>query len=160
MKYLVFSVRLYVIIVTLIKGHKNKIWFSQKQKVTGRGRPWQLEGGKKMVTEKISPLKAQQRLWVYKYQFSRSSGNSRTQAKTAQDNRAANRSHCQSSKKSKSWERQNIQETWQETPSATVSKQKATKEWPGLPCMALAAMHHPATRVPFPDYNVDVTVQS
>lgn len=138
-------------IVTLIKGHKNKIWFSQKQKVTGRGRPWQLEGGKKMVTEKISPLKAQQRLWVYKCQFSRSSGNSRTQAKTAQDNRAANRSHCQSSKKSKSCRNGKIyRETWQETPSATVSKQKATKEWPGLPCMALAAVHHPATRVPFP----------
>lgn len=123
-------------IATLIKGHKNKIWFSQKQKVTGRGRPWQPEGGKKMVTEKISPLKAQQRLWVYKCQFSRSSGNSRTQAKTAQDNRGANRSHCQSSKKSKSCRDGKIyRETWQETPSATVSKTKGNQR------MAWAALY-------------------
>lgn len=30
------------------------------------------------------------------------------------------------------------------------AQQKTTKEWPGLPCMALAVVHHPATRVPFP----------
>lgn len=145
----VFSIRLYI--DTLIKGHKDKIWFSLKQKVTGRGRPWPPEGGEKMVTEKISPLKAQQRLWVYECQFSRSSRNSRTEAKTAQDNRAANRSHCQSSKERKSGRNGKIhRETWQETPSAPVSKTKGNQEWPGLPHMALAAVHPPATRAPFP----------
>ena len=63
----VFSIRLYI--DTLIKGHKDKIWFSLKQKVTGRGRPWPPEGGEKMVTEKISPLKAQQRLWYMNVSF-------------------------------------------------------------------------------------------
>lgn len=38
------------------------------------------------------------------------------------------------------------------------ARQKATKEWPGLPCMALAAVHPPATRAHSPGFDANVTV--
>lgn len=46
-------------IATLMKGHKDKMRFSLKQKVIGRERPWHLEGANKQTKgdkEKTSPL--------------------------------------------------------------------------------------------------------
>lgn len=77
---------------------------------------------------------------------------SRTQPKTAQDNRAASSSHCQDSRKIKSWEKDKLQgETWQGNIfSYNKQNKRQRKEWPGLLCSALATVHHPETRVPFP----------
>lgn len=120
-----------------------------KQKVIGRGGSWHPEEQKDGNREN-TPTNSLTKTVGDECSFSGSSRESRTQSKTAQDDREAAEPIAKTPGKVRAGGKAGNREAWQgEIFSHDKKNNGQPKEWPRLPGMATELVHHPATSVPF-----------